>query len=162
MGRSRFVALLVALLSLVGGAVAVAQEGTGLLAAAEDAADEAAQNARELVDQATEEQEATEVETDGEDGESQGFGSAAFRDRHAMLASKFEEMGHPVFDEHPAARVHRALANGEHPSGMGQAQAEAARRMADARREVAGADDGQGGPPDHAGRPDHAGPKGDE
>jgi hypothetical protein len=55
-----------------------------------------------------------------EGGESQGFGSEAFRERHAMLAAKFEEKGHPVFDEHPALRVHRALANGERPTGVGE------------------------------------------
>ena len=169
MGRSRIVALLAAALSLAGAAVAVAQEGAApLRASAEVAADEAAETAREIAEQATEqardeaededEDELEAAETD-EAGEPQGFGSEAFQRRHQLLADKFADIDHPVFDEHPAARVHQSLANGEHPRGLGREQAAAARRMADARHEVAGED---ARPPDGRGRPDHAGPKGED
>jgi hypothetical protein len=148
---------------LVGGSVAAAQDTDLLVAAAEEAADEAADRAREIAEEAADlEADAADREADAsegeaaenaaehaseaaeeaaeradEGGESQGFGSEAFRERHAMLAAKFEERGHPVFDEHPALRVHRSLANGERPTGVGEEQAAAARRMAEARQQMA-------------------------
>jgi len=159
---------------LVGGAVAAAQDTDPLLTAANQAADQAAEVARGIAqgaagleaDTAEGAGEAAEVELEAAEtseagGEPQGFGSEAFLERHAMLAKMFEDKDHPVFDEHPAMRVHRALANGEHPTGVGEKQAAAARQMAEARQQMAaegGGTPAETGPPGHARRPGHAGP----
>jgi hypothetical protein len=95
---------------------------------------------------------------DDDAGDPQGFGTQAFRDRHADLANRHE--GRPG----NAWRVHQALANGDSPAGLGQEQAAAARGLAQARQALGGDGDehpGRGlgrdrapGPPDHAGTDD--------
>lgn len=114
---------------LVGGGVAAATEGDTapngppehVLTLARGAAAEARAAAQEL----------------GQDpsGVSQGFGSEAFAERHASLASRHAE--------HPgnAARVHAALAAGQSPAGLGQAQADAVHALNEARKALGGSTD---------------------
>lgn len=119
-----------------------------VVAAAWAAADEA-RTAAQAVGAAAEDDDA---------GDPQGFGTDAFRQRHAELAERHKDRPGNAW------RVHQALANGDSPAGLGQEQAAAARGLAQARQALGGDGDqhpGRGlgrdrapGPPDHAGKDD--------